>query len=629
MLVLLIATALILVAALAAALRIPPRGGVAFVLATALLAQAMIVVTVGFAGLVLRSLAPVTLLVLAVAWPVAVLGAARLTHRPPTRWRARLGAGVRELRSALSDPAVAIAAVLVVGALAWRLLLILRLPVVDYDGWSYHLVFVDVWLQHDALVLVPHRPWTAGYPAATEMLTTWLMAFERADTWAGLTSLLPIPLAIAGVTGLARTLGADKRRALLAGLLFAMTPALVALAGTTYVDAASVGTVVATWWLGLRVVRGERDPAAALLLGIAGGLALGTKGTNAMLIGPVLAAAFLVVARDLVAGRGRPAIAARRIVSSLALLVVPILVLGASWYLKNALVYGNPLYPFAVGPFDGPSSLTAFTFTPAALDGQPKIEQIVRSWITDWSRTWYAFNVRPGGFGRAWPLILVVAIAGGVLLLRRRRWAAVALVVAPAVLTLLTMPMPWYARLTLFVLGVAVPLAAVALTALPARAATVAALVLVAVATISLAWANIRPNIDIRAAFDDQRNWPGVRKYMGYLADPDEERRMAVALRGACAGFDVIPTGEVVVPGGFNLMHGIVGPGLERILGDPLEVPLEADDVHAEMRRIDASWLTTTAGTELDLAVAAAPQLFEPYGEICRGGKLWQARPVG
>ena len=46
--------------------------------------------------------------------------------------------------------------------LAWRTLLALRLPVVDYDGFSYHLVFVDVWLQHDALRLVPHRIWVGG-----------------------------------------------------------------------------------------------------------------------------------------------------------------------------------------------------------------------------------------------------------------------------------------------------------------------------------------------------------------------------------------------------------------------------------------------------------------------------------
>ena len=130
-------------------------------------------------------------------------------------------------------PPVAVAAVLVVVTLAWRLVLAVRLPMVDYDGWSYHLVFADVWLQHDQIVGVLQRPWTAGYPANTELLTTWLMAFTRTDALAGLTSVLPIPLAMLAVTGLARTLGAGRRFAALAGLVFGMTPALVALAGTS------------------------------------------------------------------------------------------------------------------------------------------------------------------------------------------------------------------------------------------------------------------------------------------------------------------------------------------------------------------------------------------------------------
>ena len=99
------------------------------------------------------------------------------------RWRATIGL----LGPTLREPSVAIATVLVVGTLAWRAFLAVRLPVVDYDGWSYHLVFTDAWLQHDALTLVPFRPWTAGYPAATEMLTTWLAAFTHSDTFTGFT----------------------------------------------------------------------------------------------------------------------------------------------------------------------------------------------------------------------------------------------------------------------------------------------------------------------------------------------------------------------------------------------------------------------------------------------------------
>jgi len=625
---LLIASAAVLVAAVIVAAHLRPRGTVAFVLAVALLADAMIVSTIGVAGLLVRSLSPGVLLASAVAWPLAAVLVARRIRRTPVRWRERSRSSIATVLSTFAYPPVAIATLLVVGTLAWRTFLALRLPVVDYDGWSYHLVFVDVWLQHNALTLVPQRPWTAGYPAATEMLTTWLAAFTRTDALTGFTSLLPIPVAIAATTGLARFLGADRRRALLAGLLFGMTPALVALAGTTYVDAASVAAVTATWWLGLRAVRGERDRSAALLLGIAGGLALGTKGTNVLLVAPILAVAGLVLVRDLVvrrAGTHTPAV----VMGRLALLALPILLLGASWYAKNLVVFGNPLYPFAVGPFHGPTSFTEFAFVPPQLEGRSWIGQVAASWIADWDQNRYMYNVRPGGLGRAWPVVLVLAVGELLVLVRRRQVAALGLVVLPATVTLLTMPMPWYARLTLFVPGVALPLAAVSLSSLRPRLATLGGLVLVGLAAVSLVFANARPNIDIRAAFPEGSGWPAPGRYVEYLLDPSEARRLGVSLRADCSGFSIIPPGARVAPGGFNLLHAVVGPDLDRILTDPLGPVSGPDTLAAAMRAVGAAWVVTSSGGGMDAVAESAPALFIPHGEICQGGRLWQLRSGG
>ncbi len=191
MLTLLIATTFILVAATIVVAYLPWHGAIAFALAVAVLSQAMIVTTVGIAGLVIRSFSPGVLLALAGAWLVAAGLVAYRRRRVRVPWRERWRATIGLLGPTLREPSVAIATVLVVGTLAWRAFLAVRLPVVDYDGWSYHLVFTDAWLQHDALTLVPFRPWTAGYPAATEMLTTWLAAFTHSDTFTGFTSILP------------------------------------------------------------------------------------------------------------------------------------------------------------------------------------------------------------------------------------------------------------------------------------------------------------------------------------------------------------------------------------------------------------------------------------------------------
>ncbi|HEY3334695.1 MAG TPA: hypothetical protein VGK16_05595 [Candidatus Limnocylindrales bacterium] len=617
---LVIATLAVVAAATVFAGAMPSRGLLTFLAAVGLVAYALVILTIGVCSILFATLEPIPLLLASLAWllPAGLLVAKRRGSWSPLERARRARAAIVPI---LRWPPVLLAAALVAATLCWRVFLALRLPIVDYDGWSYHLVFVDVWLQHDALVPVLQRPWTAGYPAAGELLTTWLMAFTRDDSLAGFTSLLPIPLAIVVTAGLARAVGASRRTAALAGLVFGMTPALVGLAGTSYVDAASVAAVVATWWLGLRVVRAERDLSLVLLLGIASGLALGTKGSNALLVGLVVAVAGVALLVELARGTPR---ARREAAGRLVVLALPMLVLGGSWYLKNLLLFGNPLYPFALGPLHGVTTLADFQLSPAQLDGRSYLGKLVASWTWDWQLLRYPYNVRPGGLGRAWPLILAVAIAGGGLLVVRRRWMALALVVAPAAVTLAVMPMNWYARLTLFVVAVGLALVAIVLDALRPRWRTAGGLVLVAVAAISLVVVNARPNLDLRPQVAKLTNTPAYLRFL--LAD--DETRQAISLRATCVAFNEIPPGARVTPGGFNLLHAAVGPGLDRILTDTVKDVASPEALVAAMDDLGATWLVTRVDDANARLAGSLPGRFRDHGASCEGSRLWELRPA-
>ena len=80
---LLVASTAVVAAAIILAALLPPRGTVAFLLAVGLLAQGIVVLTVGAAGLVIRNLSPVTLLLAALLWLVAAAGVA--WRRPEAR----------------------------------------------------------------------------------------------------------------------------------------------------------------------------------------------------------------------------------------------------------------------------------------------------------------------------------------------------------------------------------------------------------------------------------------------------------------------------------------------------------------------------------------------------------------
>jgi len=623
---LLLASGGVLVAAVVLTAHVRQRGVLASLLAIGLIAWASVSLIVAFAGLVLRTLSPATLLTLTFAYLAVVLIAAS-RHRLTPPLMERLRESGLAIRDAVTWPPAAVAMLLIAATLAWRIILAVRLPVVDVAGREYHLVTVDVWLQADQIVRVSQNTWTDGWPAGGELLTTWLAAFTRTHTLSGFTGLLPIPLAMVAVAGLARGFGANRRPALLAGLLFGMTPALVALAGTSYVDPATTAAVIATWWLGLRLFR-ERDRTTALLFGTAAGLAAATKDTSLFLVAPIVAAVVIVAALEVVVGDhpGAPwgtltSGAAQRV----ALCLLPVVVLAAPWYLKDLLIHGNPIYPIALGPLPGipPDS---FAKMPRHLARLTWAEQVFRSWTADWRLLHYDYNQRPGGFGRAWLAIVPFGLAGTALLWRSPRWRVSAFIVASAVIGYVALPSAWYARYTLFLPGVVLALAAVALGRMRVRLATLSGLLLVGLAAISLAAANLAPNIPIQSL--PRGHVARLTGYVAFVLTASDSRRANVGLAARCPQFDSIPTGQIVVVArSYHEPHAVVGQELQRILAQPLDDPTSGIDLVASMKARSAQWLVTTPADGANALALADPAHFIPQGSVCLDGLLWRFVP--
>jgi hypothetical protein len=100
-----------------------------------------------------------------------------------------------------------------------------------------------------------------------------------------------------------------------------------------------------------------------------------------------------------------------------------------------------------------------------------------------------------------------------------------------------------------------------------------------------------------------------------------------VSLRKECAGFAQIPPGARVMPGGFNLLHGVVGPSLDRILTEPLPAVHDATELVAALRAQQATWLVTSTDNDADRIAASAGSALIDHGAICQGAELWQLAP--
>jgi hypothetical protein len=217
--------------------------------------------------------------------------------------------------------------------LAFSFLLTLAPQFEAFDALLYHLAQPARVLQDGGLQLVniPHF-W---FPNLTENVYLWALALgsERAAqmlhlAWAVLAALLLWRWAV-------RVWGVEIGRKTL--LLLAAIPSLPMLASWAYADLALVFYVVATLYA-LRLFPSTKSLAWLRLAGVMAGLAMAVKYTSFML---PIAAGLLILFWSRTSFT--------RAVKYAAQFSLVALMMAVPWYLRNAVVMGNPFYPFAFG----------------------------------------------------------------------------------------------------------------------------------------------------------------------------------------------------------------------------------------------------------------------------------------
>jgi hypothetical protein len=247
------------------------------------------------------------------------------------------------------------------------------------------------------------------------------------------------------------------------------------------------------------------------------------------------------------------------------------------------------------------------------------------SWAHDWQLDGYVYNQRPGGFGHAWLALAVLAVVGLFLLVRRRPWAEMLLVVAPVVLALVVLNSPWYARYTLFVPALALPLAAITLDRLTPALRTAAGIVLVVLASISVVLVSAFPNVALpRGPAGSGR----AAAYWGAVLDDSAPLRDLLAAPPRCRdAMTVLPPGaRVAVAKAFFTPHAVVGSDLHATLVEPPPRAADPASLVAQLRERDAGWLVTRRASQLDRAASQAGNDLILQGDFCADGRLWQVR---
>lgn len=327
------------------------------------LLQVLAWTVIGLAGLVAAELLPAALTILTritvLVIALALLGAAWFVPAAPRSVHAdapRRGAPSGRLSWAIA--AIGVGAV-VVWALAY-LVSEVRVPVQHIDYMTFTMPGIARWIQSGSIWInnefTPHIP-TGTYPNTGDLVLMSGVLPWHNDAFVRLVNYPLLALVGLATYALARELRAPRASA---ALLAAMTVATRAVLAPAVQDVKPDTFMLATFGVGLVfLVRQWRSGRQSdlVLAGIGFGLAFGSRwyGISSVVVVLVVWVAVAVLARR------RP----HALLRTTGGLVAVVLLTGGFWFVRNAVVTGNPIFPVRVAPFGvtifggGPDVLTA------------------------------------------------------------------------------------------------------------------------------------------------------------------------------------------------------------------------------------------------------------------------------
>jgi hypothetical protein len=221
------------------------------------------------------------------------------------------------------------------------------------DALAYHLPKIGEWIRAGAFTremgLHPH----VTFPAGFELVEAWWVVFLRHDVLIEMAGIEFVVLGFAAVYALGKHAGLTDGPAFLAGTAFALSPGFHLGATSGLNDSAAAAMLVAT-----AALVASRAPAGISVM--AAGLGLGIKATTGFALPGVALLAWLVRKEARPAGRGGAWPAA---------LAGSALAIGAFWYVRNLVWFGNPFHPLG----------SAGVVNPVAVQFGPSLQSLLRN----------------------------------------------------------------------------------------------------------------------------------------------------------------------------------------------------------------------------------------------------------
>lgn len=299
-----------------------------------------------------------------------------------------------------------------------------------FDEHAYHLPHLVSWVQTGSLARPEMVDTRAYFPAGMQLLQSWWVVIPHHDVLVEAASLEMAALGAAATAALARALGATRCGAILAGLLWACAPIVLAQGSSAMNDAAAGSLVLAA---AAFLVRPANPRRAFLHASLALALGAGIKPTVLFVV-PALAILAVAAWRRARNAEAPPDAAPRAWCRSCAVSLAACAVLcGLWWYALNARDFGNPFYPVAAGA----GASQKISPMPATMSGGPSFGNLFASLRDVFGPRYVRFDplVTPVADRTGWGLPISIAgpLALAWLAVRDRRWRLPAAVFAAGI----------------------------------------------------------------------------------------------------------------------------------------------------------------------------------------------------
>jgi hypothetical protein len=339
-------------------------------------------------------------------------------------------------------------------------------PPYTWDGLWYHLPIVGRIIQSGAIQEYP-APFMIDqfmniFPKNIELFFIWQIIFLKSDLIVDLSQLLFALAGILTVYSIAVKIGVDRRYAIYSGLLFFFTPIIILQSKAAYVDVAvSVLFLIAINFLVHRRDVKTTTP-STLLAGVTAGLLLGSKGSGPLFL---ITMSTVILLRELLRYLNPFKLFHGRVVDRrelkgrlggyLLYFLIPSILIGGYWYIKNWVFYGNPVYPMEI------SLMNVIIFKGlygGIIDPAPDVilrlsplERLIYVWLE--RVRYYLYDSRFSGFGPIWFVLSLPSMTFCLIRSMRRGRFGFLFIAMVLIVTFILYPRNWNTRYVIFIIG--------------------------------------------------------------------------------------------------------------------------------------------------------------------------------